>query len=274
MSIFSLGTLYFNRLTKNELAKIEGVTLPKYTTEKSSFKSAFVVLSTDKLLAISNIYTFCSYIDDIVDDPSADIVDKEQRLNFWRKQIETIYSKNTSSDLYKIATTLLKYKIPQEYVMALIDGLEADLSCNRYATLDELLHYCYGVASIVGLMCMYIFLCDGGEAIDVLPENMQNFAITLGYALQITNIIRDVEEDASRNYIYIPTELMKKHNVTEKQILENKKTENYNAMMQELCDFNLTLYDKVDTYVTPEIEPKILAALKMKEIYLEKLIKM
>ena len=207
---------------------------------KSNFFYSFSLLPRDERKALQSVYEFCRYTDDLVDEdlpldlPGIGIrkevaVEKKQiRLNWWRSEVEKCYSGSSKHpilrNLYKV---ILRFKIPKQYFLTLIDGVEMDLVKNRYETFDDLRGYCYAVASIVGLITIEIF--------GYKFERTKEYAIDLGIALQMTNILRDVKKDASMGRIYLPKEDMDRFGVTEEDILSG----NYNLPFINLMRFEV-----------------------------------
>lgn len=207
---------------------------------KSNFFYSFSLLPRDERKALQSVYEFCRYTDDLVDEdlpldlPGIGIrkevaVEKKQiRLNWWRAEVEKCYSGSSKHpilrNLYKV---ILRFKIPKQYFLTLIDGVEMDLVKNRYETFDDLKEYCYAVASIVGLITIEIF--------GYKFERTKEYAIDLGIALQMTNILRDVKKDASMGRIYLPKEDMDRFGVTEEDILSG----NYNLPFINLMRFEV-----------------------------------
>lgn len=164
------------------------------TAEHSrSFHLASALLPMPRRQAVRALYAFCRTTDDIVDTLT---VGRADRLAVWRQQVLTINPLETDPVVLAWTDTRLNYNIPIRYVEQLIDGVELDLHQKRYQTFAELAAYCYGVASTVGLMSMHIVGFAGQQAIP--------YAIKLGVALQITNILRDVADDWRAGRLYLP----------------------------------------------------------------------
>ncbi|RPJ17354.1 MAG: phytoene/squalene synthase family protein, partial [Chloroflexi bacterium] len=169
----------------------------KITAQHSkSFYFASGLLPEEKRSAVRALYAFCRTVDDIVDEPSE--VERDSQLDYWRAMAETASFADNDLVAAAWADTLTRYHIPRHYALQLIDGVARDLVQSRYQTFDELATYCYGVASTVGLMSMYIVGFHSSEAV--------SYAIKLGVALQMTNILRDVGEDHKNGRLYLPRE--------------------------------------------------------------------
>jgi phytoene synthase len=258
-------------LTINDFLKIENI--KELQIKKSNFRFAFYLLAQEKRIAISNFYLLCSYLDNIVDNDNIDDVEKQKRLVFWKNIIKKMYNCNTNIEtlvlpLQPLAEVFKKYAIPYDLVETLIDGIGKDLERNRYNTLDELLKYCYGVASVVGLICMYIFTDNQ------LNENLKQYAINLGYALQLTNIIRDIGEDFRRNYVYIPQKLLTQFHYSEQDIANHTYNNNFKLLMNFLYEYAIHYYITADTFIFYEDKNILKSAEAMKNIYFKLLKKM
>jgi 15-cis-phytoene synthase len=248
-------------LTANILSEIEGVPSPK--TQKSNFLYSFSFLSKDKKLAINSVYIFFDYIDNIVDsspNDSEDVINtKMKRLDFWEKKIADLFNKNNNYEIIGLSDAIENFEIPKQYFMTLIGGCRGDLTKNRYETFEELKQYCYQVASIVGLTCIEIF--------GYKHEETKNYAINLGYALQLTNILRDIKVDMERGYIYLPREDMKRFGYSE----EDLKNQVYNENFIQLMSFELQrardYYHKARSFLSSTDRPEMIAAAIMDEIY-------
>ncbi|MCX6140019.1 MAG: squalene/phytoene synthase family protein [Candidatus Kapabacteria bacterium] len=202
------------------------------TQGSTSFHYSFGFLPKEERNAIRTVYAFARRIDDIVDEnPSLDpavLLKKRQRLQWWRAEIESMYApspESTSATIEALATVIRRFSIPKQYLLAIIDGCERDLTQRRYETFAELKEYCYSVASVVGLISIEIF--------GYRHEETRQYAINLGYALQLTNILRDVKQDKDRGYIYIPKEDLERFKYTE----EDLKAEIYDERFVDLMQF-------------------------------------
>lgn len=198
-----------------------------------SFYFASGLLPEERRMAVRALYAFCRTVDDIVDEtePAAD---RESLLNYWRGMVE--HASFPDGDLVAAAwaDTLTRYHIPRHYALQLIDGVARDLEQTRYQTFDDLATYCYGVASTVGLMSMYIVGFKTNEAVP--------YAIKLGVALQMTNILRDVGEDYRSGRLYLPREELAFHGVREEDIAEGFMTDNWRQFMKFQIERTRQLY--------------------------------
>lgn len=178
----------------------------------SNFYYSFLLLPREKREAMFAIYAFCKYTDDLVDEEHPG-QNKMDLLNDWRHEVERMYEGRATHPITRsVSESLERFEIPKQYFHDLIDGMEMDLNQTRYSTFDELLQYCYRVASVVGLMSIEIFgyTCD----------RTRQYAKDLGIAFQLTNIIRDVKADAERNRIYIPQEDLQRFAYSERDLLD------------------------------------------------------
>jgi 15-cis-phytoene synthase len=196
-----------------------------------SFYIASGLLPQNKRSATRALYTFCRTTDDIVDHPGENTL---ERLQSWRERALTWNP--ASEDLVPLAWgyTCLRYGIPREYAEQLIDGVARDIYQSRYRTFEELVEYCYGVACTVGLMSMHII---GFQTADAVP-----YAIRLGVALQMTNILRDVGEDWRRDRLYLPLAELEAFGLSEDDIACGRVTDRWRSFMRFQIDRTRHLY--------------------------------
>jgi phytoene synthase len=195
----------------------------KAASSGSSFYYSFRFLPKDKRRAITALYAFCREVDDVVDECSdADVA--RTTLNWWRGEVAAIYGGKPSHPVCIALSSIVKqFNLAQEHMLEIIDGMEMDLDQPRYADFKSLQLYCYRVASVVGLLSAEIF----GYA----DRQTLKYAHDLGIAFQLTNIIRDVGEDARRNRIYLPMDEMQQFGVTAADILNARETETFQELM-------------------------------------------
>jgi phytoene synthase len=179
------------------------------------------LLDAESQKATRALYAFCRVSDNIADDETENRLAK---LRIWRQR--SLAENPPIDDLVSLAwaDTRVRYSIPREYAEQLLEGVAQDLTKTRYENFDELAHYCYGVASTVGLMTMHIIGFSGLEAIP--------YAIKLGVALQLTNILRDVGEDWERGRLYLPQDELYAYGLCEDDIAAGEVNENWRAFMR------------------------------------------
>lgn len=191
---------------------------------KSSFYYAFNLLPEDKRDAMNTVYAFCRKTDDIVDENSDSTDLKYEKLRKWRIEFEKSFSGHSEFTLLnKLGTTISKFNIPLDPFFELIKGMEMDLQKDRYKSFEDLQLYCYRVASTVGLMCIEIF--------GYKHPSTKQFAVDLGIAMQMTNILRDIGKDAKNGRIYLPQEDLIKFNYSEQEILSLIYNDNFKDLM-------------------------------------------
>lgn len=191
---------------------------------KSSFYYAFNLLPEDKRDAMNTVYAFCRKTDDIVDENSDSPDLKYEKLRKWRIEFEKSFSGHSEFALLnKLGTTISKFNIPLDPFFELIKGMEMDLQKDRYKSFEDLQLYCYRVASTVGLMCIEIF--------GYKHPSTKKFAVDLGIALQMTNILRDIGKDAKNGRIYLPQEDLIRFNYSEQEILSLLYNDNFRDLM-------------------------------------------
>jgi phytoene synthase len=204
------------------------MTPDQYCQEKaaasgSSFYYSFLFLPQEKRRAITALYAFCREVDDIVDeckDPNV----ARSTLSWWRSQVDEIYGGKPQHPVaLALAPVTSKFNLAKEHLLEIIDGMEMDLDQPRYADFKSLQLYCYRVASVVGLLSVEIFGYSDRQTL--------KYAHDLGIAFQLTNIIRDVGEDARRNRIYLPLDELQQYNVTASDILNANESENFKKLM-------------------------------------------
>ncbi len=188
-----------------------------------SFYMASALLPEEKRSAVRALYAFCRVVDDIVDDGS--VIGREAELEYWRAVSQGLLAPRDEDSVARAwADARSRYHIPPRYALQLIDGVARDLLPVRYKSFDELATYCYGVASTVGLMSMYIV---GFKSNQALP-----YAIKLGVALQLTNILRDVGEDFRNGRIYLPKDELKIFGINEKQLARGEINDAWRNFMR------------------------------------------
>ncbi len=196
-----------------------------------SFSLASRLLPAPKRRAIRALYAFCRTTDDIVDFPGADV---SRQLEVWRHQ--SLANRPAADNLVAVAWADARaaYRVPPKYAEQLIDGVARDLHQTRYQTFEELTNYCYGVASTVGLMSMHI--------IGYASETAIGYAVKLGVALQLTNILRDVAEDWQRGRLYLPRQELAAFGLAEADIAAGRVSDRWRGFMRFQIERTRRLY--------------------------------
>ncbi len=213
-----------------------------------------------------SFYAFCRVVDDIADDPGRSEEEKERELGHWRKCV--LENAPPGHPVLDEAVLLPgKYGFPRAWMAEIIDGVASDITRLRYETFEELLAYCYKVASVVGLVSIEIF---GHQC----PET-KDYALNLGYALQLTNIMRDVGQDARETgRIYLPRSELKQFGVSEDEILRGIPSSRFEKLMDFQYRRARDYYQTAKRLLPPADERSMVASEIMAEIYstiLEKL---
>lgn len=199
-----------------------------------TFYLASGLLPLQKRRAVRALYAFCRTCDDIVDLAQSLGADAWASLHNWRSCASEDCEKVKDGLVLAWADTQARYRIPRLYARQLIDGVARDLVQARYETFEELATYCYGVASTVGLMSMHIVGFSGPEA---LP-----YAVRLGVALQLTNILRDIAEDWRAGRLYLPQEELADYRISEADIEAGEVNDRWRAFMRFQIDRIRDLY--------------------------------
>ncbi len=200
----------------------------------SSFYYSFLFLPPPRRRAITAFYAFCREVDDVVDE-CTDLDVARTKLAWWRTEVAALYEGKAKHPVaLSLAALLPEFNIEQARLHEIIDGMEMDLTQHRYADFSALQKYCYRVASVVGLVSAEIF----GHS---HPETLK-YAENLGMAFQLTNIIRDVGEDARRDRIYIPVDELARFNVTAADIMHARHSEAFVQLMQFQVERALNYY--------------------------------
>jgi 15-cis-phytoene synthase len=198
----------------------------KLNASHSNFAMSFIFLRNKKRKAMNALYAFCREVDDIADECKEYEIGKS-KLDWWRVEIQRLFDNNPQHPVTKALLPHIKnYQLNQEYFIEILDGMEMDLNFNRYESFKQLQLYCYRVASVVGIMSAKIF---GYKNVQT-----NKYAHNLGIALQLTNIMRDIGEDARRDRIYVPLDQLKTLNISENEILALTKNEKFIDLINHL----------------------------------------
>ena len=231
-----------------------------------NFYYAFLFLPSDKRAAVYSVYAFCRHSDDIADEPGT-LHDKQDQLRAWRDELDNCYNGRPRRLITRaLRHTIERYPIPQRYFQDLLQGIEMDLTVQRYASFDDLRIYCYRVASAIGLACLEIF--------GYRHSGVRTYARHLGIALQLTNILRDVREDAERGRIYLPQEDLRVFGVRENDVLQRRYTTAFAELMQFQQERILSYYRRAAACLLPGDRAGLMAPEIMAAIYRATLHKM
>ncbi len=195
----------------------------KVKASKSNFTWAFSFISQDRRDALVSLYAFCREIDDIVDE-TLEIEVATAKINWWKAEINRLFHETPQHPVTKSLLNFVHiYELNEAYFIEMLDGMEMDLKFNRYENFKQLQLYCYRVAGVVGILSVKI--------LGLKKQATLKYAHDLGIALQLTNIIRDVGEDARKNRIYIPLDELKEFNVPEDEILKFKESNRVSSLI-------------------------------------------
>jgi 15-cis-phytoene synthase len=225
----------------------------------SSFTISFIFLPKKQRDAMTALYAFCREVDDVVDE-CTDYNVAQTKLNWWKSEINNLYANIPQHPVTKALLPFVKeFNLVKEHFLEIIDGMEMDLKFNRYENFKQLQLYCYRVASVVGLLSASIFGFKNRKTL--------KYAHDLGMAFQLTNIIRDVGEDARRGRIYLPLDELKKARVTEDDILQSHESDAVKELMEFQIERAETYYDKAMRQLPIEDAPTQRPGLMMAAIY-------
>jgi len=231
----------------------------KAAASGSSFYYSFLFLPPERRRAITALYAFCREVDDVVDE-CTDTQVAHAKLAWWRLEVGKLFEGAPSHPVTKALQPFIRrFEIREQHLSEIIDGMEMDLAQTRYLDFAGLERYCYHVAGAVGLLAAGIFGYGNPRTLD--------YAKNLGTAFQLTNIIRDVGEDARKNRIYLPMDELKKFEVPAADILQSKYSENFKALMAFQARRANEFYENAMRLLPPEDRRTQRAGLIMAAIY-------
>ena len=202
----------------------------------SSFYYSFLFLPSERRRAITALYAFCREVDDVVDE-CADPAVARTTLAWWRTEVANLYAgKPQHPVMQALAPAIGPFNIGQNHLNDIIDGMEMDLNQSRYLDFPGLQRYCHLVAGVVGLLAAGIFGYRNAKTLE--------YAEKLGLAFQLTNIIRDVGEDARNNRIYLPMDELKRFEVSAADLLNARESENFPRLMDFQIERAQRCYDE------------------------------
>ncbi|HRE10276.1 MAG TPA: squalene/phytoene synthase family protein [Ignavibacteria bacterium] len=229
-------------------------------SSKTNFLYSFSLLPKDKYEAINTVYAFCRQTDDIVDNEMDSTELKFRKIREWKNEFEKALKGTSSYALLNQVTKIIRnFNIPVEPFFELIKGMEADLQVSRYKDFNTLYQYCFRAAATVGLMCIEIF--------GYKTQSAKEYAVNLGIALQLTNILRDVKFDALNGRIYLPEEDMKKFGYTEDDLMNFRYNESFVELMKYECKRARDYFEKANNAFAKEDRKQLFPARIMQKIY-------
>jgi len=231
----------------------------KASSSGSSFYYSFMFLPPERRQAITALYAFCREVDDVVDE-CHDLQVAQTKLDWWRNEVRQVFGGQPQHPVGQaLKDVIQRFPLPMEQLLEVIDGMQMDLNQTRYLDWKALNLYCYRVASVVGLLSAEIFGYTNRQTL--------KYAHDLGLAFQLTNIIRDVGEDARRGRIYLPVDELQRFNVPARQILDAKHSDNFRELMAFQAARARQLYDQAFAQLPAEDRKAQRPGLIMAAIY-------
>ncbi len=226
---------------------------------KSNFIRSFLLLPKERREGMVNFYALSRVIDDAVDDYP--LPEAKKYLAFWKAEINACYDGKPSHPVTQaMQETIQRFEIPKKYLELLVEGCEQDLYKKNYASLTELREYCYRVASVIGLVSMKIFGVQGKIAEEAAEE--------MGLALQYTNILRDVAEDAKIGRVYLPQEDIQRYRLSETQVTTGQPLDKKLKILLKLqADRAETHFDRAFSLMKKLPRRPLVAAWVMGKVY-------
>jgi 15-cis-phytoene synthase len=228
---------------------------------RSNFYYAFLALPRPRREALYAVYAFCRTVDDIA-DLGTDVATQRAGLDAWRRDIARCYEPGPAPEhpiARQLAGAVSAFRLPRAALEAIIEGCEMDLARVRFATAEDLYPYCYRVASAVGLCCIEIFGYSDPRA--------REYAVNLGVALQLTNIMRDLKTDAERGRIYLPLDELRRFGYPEEDLLRGRYTQAYLELMRFQADRTHAYYRAARAALPRADRRRLVAAEIMGVIY-------
>jgi phytoene synthase len=225
---------------------------------KSNLALAFISLGRERKRDITVFYAFCRVIDDIADSAQLDVAQKQLRLAAWRERLRGACADEPLL-AREVRSLIEKYSLPIDLLEEVIAGVEMDLSISRYGTFEELRVYCYRVASAVGLVSIEIF--------GYRNVRCKEYALELGLALQLTNIIRDVGKDLRQGRIYLPQEDLARFGYSETELQDRQHNERFVRLMEFEAARAREFFSRAAATLPPEDRRAMVPAEIMSSIY-------
>jgi 15-cis-phytoene synthase len=227
----------------------------------SNLALAFILLPRPKREAMAVLYAFCREVDDATDEDSIPVSARRETLAAWRADVQRACARGQPEFPVnqELQPVIRQFGLRFELFDELLKGCETDLEQTRYETWERLETYCYRVASVVGLLSLEIFGYQNARS--------REYAIALGHALQLTNILRDVQNDAARGRIYLPRTELEKFSVTEAEILRGEYSERYAQLAASAAARARQHYCRARKLLPPEDRRAMVAAEMMGAVY-------
>ncbi len=230
---------------------------PRTTHRNSNFAFSFLFLPRPQREAIERVYAFCRTLDD-VSDSALSREEKKRQLEFWRNELDRCYAGKAEHPITAaLQETVRELHLTRSYFDDLLLGIEMDFTIARYSSFVHLSQYCYRVAGVVGLICLEIFGCP----------NERDYAVALGIAFQITNILRDVKEDAVRGRIYLPQEDLLRFGYSENELLNSNYNDPFVKLMRFEAERAGDYFRRAADLIKPEDRKQLIASEIMAAIY-------
>jgi phytoene synthase len=233
---------------------------------KTSFYYSFLVLPAEQRQAIVAVWDFCRVVDDAVDEsPGGSQGGAREAVAFWRAELARAFDGMTPStpQALRLQPFIARFELPRQAFEDVIDGVAMDLDMTRYGTFDDLYEYCRRVASAVGLICIRIFGCRNDRA--------REYALSLGVALQLTNILRDIPDDLARGRVYLPLEDLAAHGCTVDDLVKGIVTDPVRRLLEFECARARDFYQRAVQARPDEDRRRLVAAEIMRAVYFETL---
>jgi phytoene synthase len=229
----------------------------------SNFSLGFLFLDPGRREALRAVYAFCRHVDDIVDQGDLPPPEAAKALDFWTEEIGRLFlGKAVHPVALRLRPHVLRFPLPQDAFLDVISGVRMDLEKTRYQSFPELERYLYGVAGAVGRLCVEIF----GYR-HTAPEAVREYAVCLGNAFQLTNILRDVGSDLERGRIYLPLDDLRESGCSEESILRREHTPGFIRLMSREHDRAKACYRKARNLLHPSDRVSMTPAEVMASIY-------
>jgi phytoene synthase len=227
----------------------------------SNFTTAFMFLPREKRDAMSALYAFCREVDDVADEESVPVEKRRAQLAAWRADIRRACDGQSTEFTVnrELQPFIQRHHLPFRLFDELLQGVEMDLDIKRYANYADLEKYCYHVASVVGLLSIEIF--------GYTNPACREYAVHLGKALQLTNILRDVRTDAERGRIYLPLSELARFNVTEDEILRGEYSPRFRELAKSIAERARHFYQQARLTLPAADRRSMVAANLMGEVY-------